>query len=485
MRAFLLLVIAAAAGAAPQTDDLAARSQRAKQMMAAGQFADAAVIYRELVTAVPGNAGLMLNLALAEQMSGRLREAVPHFQAAAKMNPQLFPAWVSLGACYLDLGEAAKAVAPLEKAVALAPADARPRAMLAEALLAAGRFDDAARQYRRLADGDEKNPKVWYGLGRSYEALAERAFTRLDRAAQGSAWWLALAAETRLSEGQNSGAFTLYRDALAKMPSVPGAHAGIAEVYRRTGHPDWAAVEEKKEARPDCTKARLACAFLEGRLLDAARGTQPPSSEGYFWQARAYNALAGQAFSHLETLPPSAELYTLRAQMEIGRGRHAEAVNTLRAALKLSPGDRQAQLQLAAELIRTRETKEARALLNELLRRDPDSAPANMLYGQATLDEGQPEKAIPYLEKSVQRDPGELPARAALGLAYARTGQAEHAIPHLKAALGIDTDGSLQYQLARAYQATGQQALAAEHMKRYQDIQAQSGGGTGPAITPP
>ncbi len=45
------------------------------------------------------------------------------------------------------------------------------------------------------------------------------------------------------------------------------------------------------------------------------------------------------------------------------------------------------------------------------------------------------------------------------------------AIPHLKAALPVDEDGSLHYQLARAYTATGQPQLGQEIMKQYQEMQ--------------
>jgi hypothetical protein len=40
------------------------------------------------------------------------------------------------------------------------------------------------------------------------------------------------------------------------------------------------------------------------------------------------------------------------------------------------------------------------------------------------------------------------------------SGVPANAIPHLEAALDTDDDGSLHYQLARAYQATGQAELA-------------------------
>ena len=45
------------------------------------------------------------------------------------------------------------------------------------------------------------------------------------------------------------------------------------------------------------------------------------------------------------------------------------------------------------------------------------------------------------------------------------------AIAHLRAALSIDQDGSLRYQLSRAYQATGQADLANKTLEEYQSLQ--------------
>src|SRR5213078_3331777 len=60
-----LASIPAQSSGLPQTDSLALKSQRAKQLMADGNFAQAIPIYRELNQAVPNNPGLILNLGMA------------------------------------------------------------------------------------------------------------------------------------------------------------------------------------------------------------------------------------------------------------------------------------------------------------------------------------------------------------------------------------------------------------------------------------
>jgi tetratricopeptide (TPR) repeat protein len=66
-----------------------------------------------------------------------------------------------------------------------------------------------------------------------------------------------------------------------------------------------------------------------------------------------------------------------------------------------------------------------------------------------------------------------LPAQASLARTYLALGQSGKAIPYLKAALPIDDDGSLHYQLGRAYQASGQVELARQTLKEYQKIHDQ------------
>jgi tetratricopeptide (TPR) repeat protein len=80
-------------------------------------------------------------------------------------------------------------------------------------------------------------------------------------------------------------------------------------------------------------------------------------------------------------------------------------------------------------------------------------------------------QAIPWLERAVKADGGMLPARSSLGRALMQTGKGEAAVAHLEKALPVDNDGSLRFQLARAYQVAGRREEAAATMAEYQKIQ--------------
>ena len=96
--------------------------------------------------------------------------------------------------------------------------------------------------------------------------------------------------------------------------------------------------------------------------------------------------------------------------------------------------------------------------------------PRALLQGKKALDEGRTDEAVPLLERAVGRDPKLLPAQAALGRAYLEAGEMAKAIAPLKAALETDADGSLHFQLARAYRATGQADLASQALAQFQEM---------------
>jgi predicted Zn-dependent protease len=50
-------------------------------------------------------------------------------------------------------------------------------------------------------------------------------------------------------------------------------------------------------------------------------------------------------------------------------------------------------------------------------------------------------------------------------------GRAADAIPHLEAARAIDSDGSIHFQLSRAYRDAGDEAKASAALKIYQAMQ--------------
>ncbi len=466
---------AATVFAGPPSEDLARKSARGKEAMAAGRFDEAALLYAEIVRALPSEPGMLLNLGMALSMAGRPREAIPHLQAASKLRPDLLPASLFLGAAYMELGRPAPAVEPLQKVVAAEPHHLEARQMLADALLTLERFESAVRHFRELSVAAPQSSRAWYGLGRSYEGVARGAFERLQRCAPDSDYILRLVAEAMAVEGKDANAFRLYREALEKRPGLAEVHEALAQIYERRGHPEWAAVEREKSRgipAPDCRSPSLECDFRGGRYPSVLAAAQPlGTAEGLYWLSRAANELAREAFGRLGQLAPSPEAALLRAEiLRTQRRRLGEAIEELKKASEAWPEDLRIRRELARALFLANDAEAARPLLEDLLKREPDSAELALLLGETWLRTLQPGKAVPLLERAVSRDPKLLPAQAALGRAYLEVGEMAKAIAPLQAALETDTDGSLHYQLARAYRATGRADLANQALAQFQEM---------------
>jgi len=468
-----LVLAGAPASAAPQADELAAKAEQGREAMAAGRFDEAAALYAAVVRALPNEAGMRMNLGLALSMAGRPKEAVPHLQAALKLQPDLLPASLFLGSAYVELGQPAKAAPPLRKFVSAQPDHREARRMLADAELSLERFEAAARDYRALAEQDPQDPRAWYGLGRCYEGLSGRAFEALQQATPDSAYLSLLVAEAMVAQERDKSAFPLYREAIAKRTGVADAHEALARIYERSGHADWAAVEREKAKSvpsPDCRTPALECEFRAGRyakVVEMARPLGRPASR--YWTSRAAGELAREAFARLHALPPSPEASLVRVETLRAQRRYAQSKGELQKAAASWPDDRRIRRELASLLFIAKEQAEARPLLEDLLKQEPDAADLNLLLGESWLESKEPTKAVSFLEKAVSADPKLLRARGVLGRAYVEAGRAAPAIPHLEAALPTDEDGSLHFQLARAYRETGQAEAATRTLQAFQE----------------
>jgi predicted Zn-dependent protease len=271
---------------------------------------------------------------------------------------------------------------------------------------------------------------------------------------------------------QMSSAFYLYRQAIVKNPKLRGVHAALAAVYEKTGHADWAKTEQQREAQlgnPNCAVEKHVCAFRAGRYLELA-GLAGRTPEIYYWETRAYRKLAIEALAHLGQLPPSPQLHELLAKIHTEERQFPGAVEEWQKAYQLSGKNVEIGKQLVIALFQVQNFTEARQLLEGMLQQRPKSAELNYLFGFTLLSLKQAKEAAHYLQISLQLDPSSLVAHSSLAQACLAMGESKQAIPHLKAALPIDKDGSIHYQLARAYQSSGQPELARTMLQQYQKI---------------
>jgi predicted Zn-dependent protease len=397
---------------------------------------------------------LLLNLCIAEFKARRYHDAIEHARAALKLKPDLAPANLFVGGSYLELGDPAKALDPLHKALAAMPNDPNAHLMLAEALLACRSYEEALKEFRKSSDLLPDNPKVWYGLGQVYDALSEHATRDLQTNFPDSVYSSVLAGNSYVRQRRFGSAFAAYREALARGPAIPGIHAGLARVYNQTGHSEWAAQEES----------------LEANVAPVEAANTGPAA--YYWSSKSYRQLADQAYDRLAQLPPSLDNHMHAAKTLDANARHRDAAAEWRKALELAPGNIEVQMGLAWSLYEIRDFDSILPILTGVLKEHPDSVEANFLYGASLLNLEQPDAAIPYLNAALKRDPQMQAAHTALGQAFLRQGKPEQAIPHLKTAIASDEDGNAHFQLFRAYKLSGNNQLANHALAEYQKFRA-------------
>lgn len=334
-----------------QTDRAASEAQRAQDLLRSGEPDKAIPIYRELSRQFPANAGLRVNLCIAEFQARRYREAIADAQEALKAQPGLPPAELFLGASRLELGDFAGAVESLERAARAQPSDRNAALFLARALLGAGRLVESAEEFRRAAALAPDNPKIWYGLGRTYEGLsdtvhAQEAWERLAHLPPSPEIYIHQA-EVKERTGEYVEAARLWREALRMAPDDPRGETGLI----------WALYRGRDYA--------AALALLDGLLAENSESAE-------------LNFLRGASLVNLEQpekgLPFLEKAVTLNArflpaQAALGQallriGKAEQAIPHLKAALPSDPdGSGHFQFYRACQIAGHRE--EAKRALTE------------------------------------------------------------------------------------------------------------------------
>ncbi len=179
--------------------------------------------------------------------------------------------------------------------------------------------------------------------------------------------------------------------------------------------------------------------------------------------------------ARLAALPPSAEQHELAARVYLQAGRKTEAIQELRRAAVLAPGNELVQQSLAEALWADRQYGEAVAILEKFVTSAPDHADWQFELGDALFNLGKSEESIQHLSRAVALDPNLLAAQAKLGEALLRTGNAAAALPYLERSRSIDRDGSIHFQLAQAYRRLGRMEDAAQASKRQGELSKATG----------
>jgi tetratricopeptide (TPR) repeat protein len=145
----------------------------ARHLEAQGDFEGARRIYQERLSSHPDDAEAVKGLAVALSILHRFDEAVVYQEKAVRLDAMDSQLWVELGLNYLGhQGRPEEAVGALRAAADLDPSG-RNRTLLAQALLADGRGEEAERELRSIIVDEPDFPFAYVLLLRELEKAGE------------------------------------------------------------------------------------------------------------------------------------------------------------------------------------------------------------------------------------------------------------------------------------------------------------------------
>jgi len=216
-----------------------------------GDYNGAIRNYEQVVALRPSWAEVLSNLGVAYHFAGRPRDAVTTLTVALKLKPDMAPANLILGYDYVKLGEPSKAIGPLHSVLEKDPQNRDALFALASAHLGMQEYDQAVQAYRREVAARPGDADAWYGIGLSFEQLAEDTSRRLNETGAASPYNQRLLGEMLLEQEAGIDAEEAFLRAIASTPATEseGLEAGVGFARLRLGEMGGAAEQFAAELR--------------------------------------------------------------------------------------------------------------------------------------------------------------------------------------------------------------------------------------------
>ncbi len=251
----------------PKNGDQARIAQlfaQAAQEISSGQYSAAIDTYKSALSIQPDSPEALSNLGVAYHLAGRFPEAVETLKKALKLNPEGVPANLILGMDLIRLGKAQEALPPLQKVLKHDPHQRDGLLAEASAYFALRDFAGATRVYQTEVTVRPDDVDAWYGMGLSFEHLAETTTRQMAKLDPASSYYHRLVGEYLTEQAQEIDAEEALRLALKSAGAEDeGLHAALGFAQLRLGVIDQADQEFQ-------TELRLHRGSLEGQLGLAA-----------------------------------------------------------------------------------------------------------------------------------------------------------------------------------------------------------------------
>jgi len=259
----------------------------------------------------------------------------------------------------------------------------------------------------------------------------------------------------RLQAGDAVGAASLLRRAVQASPGDANVRAALGVALRgidpvRARYQLWRAVA----LRPEHAEALYHLGALSLQEGD---------------QAQAREMLERAARAGARNLHLHEALAYLYAEVD----RFADAVQHLRRAMEIAPGEPKFRLRLAVLQERSGAYPEAVQTLKDFIATSPDVVEAHLLLGHVCLLTGRPQEAEAPLRRAVALRQGDAKARYQLGQALLQAGRPSEAVAELREAVRLSPDyAEALYALGQAYLKAGEAEKARREMEAFRRAHA-------------
>jgi predicted O-linked N-acetylglucosamine transferase (SPINDLY family) len=324
---------------------------------------------------------------------GQLTEAENLAHAMTVRFPQHWVGWKMLGVVYQQMGRNADALVPMQKALALSPADAEVHNNLGIILQNLDRLEEAEASYRRALKINPDYAQAHGNLGSILQDLG------------------------RLGDAEAS-----YRQALKLKPDYVKAHSNLGAVLLDLGRRDEAETSYRRALKlnPDNVDAHNGLGIIHkesGRIVEAEASFQraltinPDYAEalhnlGKIFQSTGRLDEAEANFMRVIKIDPTHVLaYHNLGVALLERNRLAVAEECFRQAIRIKPDFDSGHNNLGAVLYGLGRLDEAEDSYRQALQINPDYSSAYSNLGVTLQDQGRLEEAEACYRKALQIEP--------------------------------------------------------------------------------
>lgn len=424
------------------------RLKRAITRIVLGRYDEAKRDLSKLPKSYKDSPGVQYAKGLANYQQGRLEEGKAALQAAVNANANYRPALFYLGATHFRLKEYGQAELYLGRYVNLSPWSRRGRMLLALLYIQEQKFPRAEEALRPFLERYPDDVEV-----------------------------MGLMSDVLLAQGDGLGSGMLSSEILRRHGNVSLAHTKLGLAYLMEGDEDKgfstlrSATDSDNQGDSLFTRSEFALisSYLTGgrpkMALAGARKMLERNPQnrlalnvvGIALQRMGKEDEAIQALrGALEIIPGDVSASENLARIELARGNRKAAEQLYLQSLEYHPKQQQTLLNLASLALADDELDEAHSWLDKALAYKPDAVPPRVLKAQVYLKAGQPEATLDVLREITGEErntPELLRARAS---AQAQIGEYDVALSTYEKLAEVDSDSAdIRFLLAGAYYQVG------------------------------